>query len=88
MISLGTLRSGEPSFVDLLNYAAIVRDGVVLCKDGSLVGGFLYRGPDVASSIAEERNALSCRINAILSRLGTGYTLHVDAFRQRSRERG
>ena len=86
MISLGTLRSQEPSFVDLLNYAAIVRDGVVLCKDGSLVGGFLYRGPDVASAVAEERNALSGRINAILSRLGTGYTLHVDAFRQRSRE--
>jgi type IV secretion system protein VirB4 len=86
VIFLGTLRSEEPSFVDLLNYAAIVRDGVVLCKDGSLVGGFLYRGPDVASAVAEERNALSCRINAILSRLGTGYTLHVDAFRQRSRE--
>lgn len=84
MISLKSLRSQEPAFVDLLNYAALVRDGVVMGKDGSLIGGFLFRGPDVASATPEERNALTSRINSVLSRLGTGYTMHVDAIRYQS----
>lgn len=84
MISLKSLRSQEPAFVDLLNYAALVRDGVVMGKDGSLIGGFLFRGPDVASATPDERNALTSRINSVLSRLGTGYTMHVDAIRYQS----
>ena len=35
------------------------QSGIVLCKDGSLLAGWFYRGPDIASSTDSERNWLS-----------------------------
>jgi type IV secretion system protein VirB4 len=70
-----------PGTADLLNYAALVDDGLVLCKDGSLLAGFFFRGPDQESATPEERNYLTARVNAALSRLGSGFALWVDAVR-------
>ena len=39
-------RSKKPGLADLLNYAAVIDDGVVLCKDGTLLAGWFYRGAD------------------------------------------
>ena len=64
-----------------MNYATLADDGLVLCKDGSLLGGFLYRGPDTASATPAELNYTTSRINAALARLGTGYALWVDSVR-------
>ncbi|HEY2616721.1 MAG TPA: hypothetical protein VGI78_05230 [Acetobacteraceae bacterium] len=66
---------------DLLNWSHLVAPGVVLCKDGSLLAGWFYRGPDIASSTDNERNWLTGRVNAALSRLGNGWATWVEAAR-------
>jgi len=79
--ALAPYRSRHPGLPDLLNYAAVVADGVVLNKDGSLLAGWHYRGDDHASATDEERNGTSTRLNDALARLGSGWMLHVDAIR-------
>ena len=74
-------QSPRKAFPDLLNYAALVADGVVLTKAGSLIGGFYYRGRDLTSSTAAERNYVTERINAALVRLGGGWSTWMDAVR-------
>ena len=78
MLNLKQFRDRAKGTADLLNYATLVDDGLVLCKDGSLLGGFLYRGPDTASATPSELNYTTSRINAALARLGTGYALWVE----------
>jgi type IV secretion system protein VirB4 len=70
-----------PGTADLLGYAALIDNGLVLCKDGSLLAGFFFRGPDQESATPEERNYLAARVNAALSRLGSGFALWIDAVR-------
>jgi type IV secretion system protein VirB4 len=70
-----------PGTADLLGYAALIDDGLVLGKDGSLLAGFFFRGPDQESATPEERNYLTARVNAALSRLGSGFALWIDAVR-------
>jgi type IV secretion system protein VirB4 len=79
MLSLRPFKSKEPGVNDLLNWAALIDSGIVQNKDGSLLAGYFYRGPDVASSTADERNALCVRINAALTRLSGGWAIWVDA---------
>jgi type IV secretory pathway VirB4 component len=65
--------SGAAGTADFLNYAALIDEGLILCKDGSLLAGFFFRGPDQESATPKERNSLS--------RLGSGFALWVDAVR-------
>ena len=81
MLNLKQFRDSAKGTADLLNYATLADDGLVLCKDGSLLGGFLFRGPDTASATPSELNYTTSRINAALARLGTGYALWVDSVR-------
>src|SRR3954464_5965585 len=81
MLALKQYRPQKRGFSDLLNPAAMVEDGIVLNKDGSLMAAWSYHGPDTESATALERDHLSAQLNAILARLGTGYMLHVDAIR-------
>ncbi len=81
MLSLKQFRDRAKGAADLFNYAALVDEGMVLCKDGSLLAGFFYRGPDSQSATAAELNYLTQRINAALSKLGTGFALWIDAVR-------
>lgn len=78
---LKAFRSTKPGLADLLNYAAVIDDGIILGKDGSLLAGWYYRGNDNASSTDDERNALSARVNQALARLGDGWMSHHDAIR-------
>ncbi len=50
MLALKHFRDKAKGVADLLNYAALIDEGVVLCKDGALLGGFFFRGPDTASA--------------------------------------
>src|ERR1700756_4147988 len=75
-------RSGEAGVCDLLNYAAVVADGVVIGKNGALIAGWEYSGDDNASVTDIERDMVSVRINQALARLGNGWMLHVDAVRR------
>ena len=75
-------RAKDAGLADLLNYAAEVEDGVVVCKSGALMAAWLYRGNDNASSTDEEREIVSYRINQALAALGNGWMVHVDAVRR------
>jgi len=71
-------------FSDLLNYAALVDPGVTLLKDGSLLAGWRYAGPDLNSAGAEELTALSHQVNSALAALGDGWAMNVNLIRHAS----
>lgn len=71
---------------DLLNYAAVVDDGVIVCKNGAFMAAWIFEGDDAASSTDEQRETASMRVNQALSRLGNGWMIHVDAVRRPARD--
>ncbi|WSH30009.1 conjugal transfer protein TrbE (plasmid) [Rhizobium beringeri] len=81
MVSLRLFRHTAPSFADLVPYAGLVDNGIILLKDGSLMAGWYFAGPDSESSTDFERNEMSRQINAIMSRLGSGWMIQVEAVR-------
>lgn len=86
MLALKEYRSPTKALPDLLNWAAVIDDGIVLNKDGSLMAGFFYRGQDLATVTIAERNRVSAVMNAALSKLGSEWMLHQDAVRVEARE--
>lgn len=81
MAPLARFRSRGPTFADLTPYAALVANGVILLKDGSLMAGWYFAGPDSESSTDVERNEVCRQVNATLVRLGSGWMLQVEAVR-------
>lgn len=75
-------RSKSAGFADLLNYAAVVDDDVIVGKNGSFMAVWIYQGDDNASSTDEHRELVSFRINQALAGLGNGWMVHVDAVRR------
>ncbi|HYN21023.1 MAG TPA: hypothetical protein VE078_08690 [Thermoanaerobaculia bacterium] len=74
-------RRGYKGLGDLLIYGALVADGIALNKDGSLLAGWHYHGPDLTSATAEELAALASQVNRAFLGLGDGWLLHADALR-------
>lgn len=66
---------------DLLAWFTLVAPGVVLNKDGSLLAGWAYSGPDLDSSTAEELTSQAEILNRALLALGDGWGLHAEALR-------
>ncbi|GAL14286.1 conjugative transfer protein TrbE [Vibrio astriarenae] len=85
MLSLKTYRDRAKGLPDLLNWAAMVADGVMLGKDGSFTAGWRFAGSDVDTATNGERNAIAQRLNQALSSLGSGYMVHVDTLRSVTR---
>ncbi|WP_020565931.1 VirB4 family type IV secretion/conjugal transfer ATPase [Methylosarcina fibrata] len=81
-LRLGKYRSHDAGLADLLNASAVVADGIIVGKNGSLSAAWMYEGEDNASSTNEQREALSARINQALARLGSGWMIHIDAIRR------
>jgi len=75
-------RSRDAGLADLLNYAAVVDDGVIVGKNGAFMAAWLYHGDDNASSTDAQRETVSLRINQALAGLGNGWMVHVDAVRR------
>ena len=75
-------QSTEAGLADLLNYAAVVDNGVIVGKNGSFMSAWLYKGSDNASATDVEREMNSFRINQALSNMGSGWMVHVDAVRR------
>jgi type IV secretion system protein TrbE len=75
-------RSKDAGLADLLNYAAMVDDGVIIGKNGSFIAAWMYRGDDNASSTDEQREMVSFRINQAFAGMGSGWMVHVDAVRR------
>jgi type IV secretion system protein VirB4 len=81
MQALRAYRDQAQGVPDLLDWAALVDSGLVQGKSGALMAGYFYRGPDLASSTAAERNTLTARVNAALARLGSGWVTWHEAVR-------
>lgn len=75
-------RSQQAGIADLLNYAAVIDDGVIVGKNGSFMAAWSYQGEDIANTTDEAREMLSFRINQALSAMGNGWMIHVDAARR------
>jgi type IV secretion system protein TrbE len=81
MLALKHFRDTHAGLADLLNPAALIDNGTVQCKDGSLLVGWFYRGHDSASSTDEEREWISNHVNRALSRLGGGWATWQEAIK-------
>ena len=75
-------RTEPAGLADILNYGFMVDDGVVLQKDGSLLAGYRYRGPDLNASTVEELDALSRHLNDALLPFADDWMFHLDAIRR------
>src|SRR3989441_4783892 len=75
-------RLAPAGLADLVNWAFMVEDGVVLQKDGSLVAGWRYHGPDLSAATPEELDALSRHVNDALLPFTDAWMFHVDAIRR------
>lgn len=89
MLNIKEFRSKDKAFPDLLNLACLVDSATVLgqpCavalqKDGSLMAGLRFSGPDLESLSHTAINRLSANLNAALARLGDGWATHITAIR-------
>jgi len=75
-------QSEEMGLADLLIHAAMVDDGIIVGKNGSLMAAWTYQGDDDSSSTKQQRELVSARINQAFSKLGNGWMVHVDAVRR------
>src|SRR5581483_8557441 len=82
MAHLREHRTTAAGLADLLNWGFLVHDGVVLQKDGSLLAGWRYRGPDPSAAMPEQLNALSRHLNDALLPFTDDWMFHVDAIRR------
>ena len=82
MFSLRQYRQPTHRLPDLLPWAAIIDDGVIVQKDGFLQRTLAFRGPDLASSSPSELVSGIARLNNALRRFGSGWALFVEAQRR------
>src|SRR2546425_1997831 len=75
-------RVAPVGLADLLNWGFLVDDGVVLQKDGSLLAGWRYQGPDLSAATSDELNALCRHVNDALLPSTDDWMFHVDAVRR------
>ena len=89
MLNIKEFRDKNKAFPDLLNIAMLVDSvsvlgkpcAVALNKDGSLMSGLQFSGPDLESMSHAAINRLSAGVNAALVRLGGGWSTHITAIR-------
>ncbi|MDH6234828.1 type IV secretion/conjugal transfer VirB4 family ATPase [Mesorhizobium soli] len=81
MMNLAEYRNRNARLSDFLPWAALVRQGIVLNKDGSLQRTARFRGPDLDSAVAAELVAVAGRLNNAFRRLGSGWAIFVEAQR-------
>ena len=65
---------------ELLHFASMIDDGILLLQDGALMATWRYAGPDLGSVTHEEMASLGERLNSVL-KLGTGWLVHCNAIR-------
>lgn len=81
MLRLRDFRQNVKGLSDLLPYAALIDEGIILQKDGSFLAAFEYLGVDTECITADELEVLVEKVNHSLKALGTGFCIHVDAIR-------
>ncbi|ATN34370.1 conjugal transfer protein TrbE [Rhizobium sp. ACO-34A] len=81
MMNLAEYRRTASRLADYLPWVALVAEGIVLNKDGSFQRSARFRGPDLDSAVAAELVAVAGRINNAFRRLGSGWSIFVEAQR-------
>lgn len=81
MLRLRDFRQNVKGLSDLLPYAALIDEGIILQKDGSFLAAYEFIGQDTASMTDEQLEFLVSQANVAVNQLETGYCLHVDAIR-------
>ena len=81
MMNLAEYRNRNSRLADFLPWAALVREGVILNKDGSFQRTARFRGPDLDSAVPAELVAVTGRLNNAFRRLGSGWAIFVEAQR-------
>ncbi|MBP9742403.1 MAG: ATP-binding protein [Burkholderiales bacterium] len=66
---------------DLLLYAKMVDNGIIVQTDGSFLAAFWFKGSDLETSTDEELAVLSQHLNRAFSLLGSGWMFHIDTLR-------
>lgn len=80
-LSLRAMRNPRKGFSDLLVYAALIKPGVVLNKDGALMAGWYLRGEDAASRTSGELARRVAFLNAGFVQRDVGWMFHYDKIR-------
>lgn len=75
-------RTTPAGVADLLQWAFMVDDGVILGKDGALLAAWAYQGPDLGAATPQELAQLTRHVNDALLPLTDTWMLHVDAIRE------
>jgi type IV secretion system protein TrbE len=86
MLNLREYRKNPVRLSELLPWAALIAEGVVLNKDGSFQQTIAYRGPDLNSATEEELLVASSHLNNILKRFDSGWALFFEAIREEIKE--
>lgn len=92
MLNIKQYRDKSKGLPDLLNIAILLGSfqtnageaALALQKDGSFLAGVSFEGPDLESLGTRDIEALSGAWNNALSRIGTGWGVHVTAIREPS----
>ena len=85
-VRLSTHRARQKGFSELLNYAALVDDGIILGKDGSLSASYYYHCSDADSSSQAEKDKFANYINSAVLSLGNGWIFHMYAVREEAKK--
>ena len=81
MMSLAEYRNRNTRLADFLPWVGLAGEGVVLNKDGSFQRTARFRGPDLDSAVPAELVAVAGRLNNAFRRLGSGWSIFVEAQR-------
>ena len=74
-------RAPREGLGDLLGWAFLIDEGVILMKDGAFLSGFAFRGRDLESATAREVNRAAAAAADALRHCGEGYALEVNVHR-------
>ena len=75
-------RAPREGLGDLLGWAFLIDEGVILMKDGAFLAGLSLRGRDLESATAQEVNRAASSAHEALALLGAGYALEVNIHRR------
>jgi len=61
-------------------------EGIIYLKPGALMRSYSFTCPDLGSSSAEEIAGISNRMNELIKRLGSGWSVHFEVMRKRTKK--
>ena len=82
MLAIAPKQLGQTSVADMLPWAMEVDDGILMCKDGGFLCGFILHLPDVPNMEEQHRDWLTLNFVNALSQLDAGWSFHFDLVRK------